>query len=58
VGVHRRELPARAATLLDAGALAALAPIDDVRATGTYRLDAARSLIERGLGELAHEAGA
>ncbi|HYS12362.1 MAG TPA: FAD binding domain-containing protein [Burkholderiaceae bacterium] len=58
VGVHRRELPARATTLFDAGALAALAPIDDVRATGTYRLDAARSLIERGLGELAHEAGA
>ena len=58
VGVHRRELPACAAALLDAGALAPLAPIDDVRATGAYRLDAARSLIERALNELAHEAGA
>jgi CO/xanthine dehydrogenase FAD-binding subunit len=57
-GVARRDLRSRATQLLDAGALAPLAPIDDVRATRDYRLEAARCLIERGLGELALEAGA
>jgi CO/xanthine dehydrogenase FAD-binding subunit len=37
--------------------LAALAPIDDVRATADYRRDAALELVRRGLAELAAEAG-
>jgi CO/xanthine dehydrogenase FAD-binding subunit len=57
-GVARADVPARAARLLQADALAPLAPIDDVRATRTYRLDAARSLIERALIELAGAAAA
>jgi CO/xanthine dehydrogenase FAD-binding subunit len=36
---------------------AALAPIDDVRATADYRREAARELVRRGLAELAAEAG-
>jgi CO/xanthine dehydrogenase FAD-binding subunit len=53
LGVARGDVPARAAALLDAGALAPLAPIDDVRATREYRLDAARCLVLRALRELA-----
>ena len=53
LGLPRAEIPVRAAALLDAGALDALAPIDDVRATGDYRLDAARGLVLRALNELA-----
>jgi CO/xanthine dehydrogenase FAD-binding subunit len=37
--------------------LAALAPIDDVRATADYRREAALELVRRGLAELAAEAG-
>jgi CO/xanthine dehydrogenase FAD-binding subunit len=58
LGLARGDLPAHAARLLGAGALAPLAPIDDVRATRHYRLDAARSLIERAISELAREGGA
>jgi CO/xanthine dehydrogenase FAD-binding subunit len=53
LGLARRELPARGVELLDTGALVPLAPIDDVRATREYRLDAARCLIERALSEFA-----
>jgi CO/xanthine dehydrogenase FAD-binding subunit len=35
--------------------LAPLAPIDDVRATAAYRLDAAATLVRRALAELADE---
>ena len=38
--------------------LAALAPIDDVRATAAYRADAAATLVGRALDELAHEQAA
>lgn len=58
LGAARRDLPARGVDLLDADALEPLAPIDDVRATGEYRLDAARCLIERALSEMAQEAAA
>jgi CO/xanthine dehydrogenase FAD-binding subunit len=56
LGAPRREVPARTAQLLAAGACAPLAPIDDVRAPRDYRLDAAHCLIERALSELAREA--
>jgi CO/xanthine dehydrogenase FAD-binding subunit len=55
VGVQRADVAACTTALLDGGALAVLAPIDDVRATRDYRLDAARSLVERVLAELARE---
>jgi len=58
LGLAREDLPAHAARLLGAGVLAPLAPIDDVRATSDYRLDVARCLIERAVGELAHWGGA
>ena len=58
VGTPRAGVPARAAALLNAGLLDALAPIDDVRATRDYRLDAARRLVERALVELSRETGA
>jgi CO/xanthine dehydrogenase FAD-binding subunit len=57
-GVARSDLCTRATHLLDAGALAPLAPVDDVRSTREYRLDVARCLIERALAELVDEAGA
>lgn len=55
LGAARGDIPALARKLLAGDALAALTPIDDVRATGAYRLDAARSLLERALAELAVE---
>ena len=58
LGLSRGDLPAHVVRLLGAGALAPLAPIDDVRATRDYRLDAARCLIERAIGELASGTGA
>ena len=58
LGAPRGDLPVQAARLLNGEALAPLAPIDDVRATGDYRLDAARCLIERAIGELARGTGA
>ncbi|HTT10897.1 MAG TPA: FAD binding domain-containing protein [Burkholderiaceae bacterium] len=58
LGVLRKEVRARAGQLLEPAAFAPLAPIDDVRATRAYRLDAVRCLVERALGELAEEAGA
>jgi CO/xanthine dehydrogenase FAD-binding subunit len=42
--------------LIDAAALAPLSPIDDVRGTATYRLDAVGSLIARGVAGLSREA--
>jgi CO/xanthine dehydrogenase FAD-binding subunit len=57
-GVARSDLCTRGTHLLDAGALAPLAPVDDVRSTREYRLDAARCLIARALAELVDEAGA
>lgn len=58
LGVARPAVPARGRALLDAGALAPLAPIDDVRATRAYRLAAARDLLDRALTELTQKAGA
>jgi CO/xanthine dehydrogenase FAD-binding subunit len=58
LGVPRRDMPAAVQALLANDALAGLAPIDDVRATRSYRLDAARTLLERALIELATEPGA
>jgi N-methylhydantoinase B len=55
IGVARADLSVRAAELIDAGALAPLAPIDDLRATREYRLDAARCIVLRALSELAIE---
>ena len=49
----RRDLPARAATLLGAGALHGLAPISDVRGSAGFRLAAAGELIRRAIGEAA-----
>lgn len=49
----RAVLAQRAAALADDAALAPLAPIDDVRGTRAYRLDAVRTLIVRALTELA-----
>lgn len=57
-GTPRADVRARVTALLDAGALDVLAPIDDVRATGGYRLDAARGLIERAMAELSDKAAA
>jgi N-methylhydantoinase B len=57
MGVARAEVRARARQLLDGGAFAPLAPIDDVRATRVYRLEAARCMIERALAGLADEGG-
>jgi len=56
LGTARAEVPERARALLDRGALDVLAPIDDVRATRDYRLDAARGLVLRALSELAEPA--
>jgi CO/xanthine dehydrogenase FAD-binding subunit len=58
LGVARGDLSVHAARLLDGDAFAPLAPIDDVRATHDYRLDAVRCLIERAIGELARGTGA
>ncbi len=52
LGATRGEIGARAGALLDA-ALASLAPIDDIRGTRAYRLDAARGLLARAFAELA-----
>jgi CO/xanthine dehydrogenase FAD-binding subunit len=52
LGAPRGEVVARAESVLDA-ALAPLSPIDDVRGTRAYRLDAVRRLIIRALTELA-----
>lgn len=41
------------AALVDEDCLAPLAPIDDIRATAAYRLDACRTLLRRGLATLA-----
>lgn len=46
---------ARAASLVRAGDLAVLSPIDDVRGTAAYRLDVAGHLIQRALRDLADE---
>jgi N-methylhydantoinase B len=43
------KLDADFARTITADELAALAPIDDVRATAVYRMDAARELIARAL---------
>ncbi|MFO1199921.1 MAG: FAD binding domain-containing protein [Burkholderiaceae bacterium] len=51
-GMVPEQLRARAESLVDASVLAPLAPIDDVRASAAYRLDAARALLARGLAEL------
>ena len=40
------------APVLDASHLAPLAPLDDVRGTGRYRLDAARTLVTRALDQV------
>ena len=59
LGVARADVPVVARRLLAADdALAPLAPIDDIRATGVYRLAAARCLLERALSELAAERSA
>ncbi len=55
LGLARPDVPAAARKLLAGDVLGSLAPIDDVRATRTYRLDAARSLVERALTELSQE---
>jgi CO/xanthine dehydrogenase FAD-binding subunit len=55
IGGRRADVPERTAALLDGDALGPLAPIDDVRGTRAYRLDAARSLVLRALTELARE---
>ena len=53
LGATRAEAGARAAALLSRPeALAPLAPIDDVRGTRVYRLDAVRRLLARALAEL------
>ena len=48
--------PGSVMALIDAAALAPLSPIDDVRGTATYRLDAVGSLIARGVCGLMQEA--
>lgn len=53
LGLPRVQVATRAAALLDSGVLAALAPIDDVRGTRGYRLEAARTLVLRAVTELA-----
>jgi CO/xanthine dehydrogenase FAD-binding subunit len=53
LGVRRTDVAGQVAAQLDAGALAPLAPIDDVRGSRAYRLDAARGLVARALAELA-----
>jgi CO/xanthine dehydrogenase FAD-binding subunit len=58
MGVTRGDVSSRTAQLLAGGACAPLAPIDDVRATRDYRLDAAQCLIERAMSERAREAAA
>ncbi len=52
LGVARREVAARAEALIDA-ALAPLSPIDDVRGTRAYRLEAVRRLLARLMQEAA-----
>lgn len=52
IGTARGELGARAGALLDS-ALEPLAPIDDIRGTRAYRLDAVRCLLARAFRELA-----
>lgn len=47
---------AEAASRLEAGHFADLAPIDDVRASGAYRLNAAQALVRDALAELASTA--
>jgi CO/xanthine dehydrogenase FAD-binding subunit len=46
---------AQAAALVRPGDLAVLSPIDDVRGTAAYRLDAAERLVQRALRDLADE---
>lgn len=53
LGARRAEVAERARALLDGDALAPLAPIDDVRGTRAYRLDAARTLLARAFAEVA-----
>jgi CO/xanthine dehydrogenase FAD-binding subunit len=55
VGRTTGELAAGVAHLVDADALAPLAPMDDVRGTAAYRREAAARLIARGLAELGAE---
>ncbi len=55
VGRTTGELVAGVADLIDADALAPLAPLDDVRGTAAYRREAAARLIVRGLAELGEE---
>jgi CO/xanthine dehydrogenase FAD-binding subunit len=55
VGRTAGELAAGVADLIDADALAPLAPLDDVRGTAAYRREAAARLITRGLAELGAE---
>jgi CO/xanthine dehydrogenase FAD-binding subunit len=45
--------PEAASRAVDAAMLAVLSPIDDVRASATYRFDAALTLVRRALGRLA-----
>jgi CO/xanthine dehydrogenase FAD-binding subunit len=52
-GLAPAALAREAAALADDDALAPLAPIDDVRGTAAYRRDAVRTLLARGLRELA-----
>jgi len=64
----RRERPALEARLLGVAReriadmpvavdLAPIAPIDDIRATASYRCDAVLTLVKRALAELARESG-
>lgn len=57
VGRSTGDLAAGVADLIDADALAPLAPLDDVRGTAAYRREAAARLIARGLAELGMEFG-
>jgi len=57
-GLPRGEFSAAARDLLAGDVFGALSPIDDVRATRAYRLDAVRSLLQRALAELAMERAA
>jgi len=55
VGRTAAELAAGVGELIDADALMALTPLDDVRGTAAYRREMAARLIERGLAELGAE---
>jgi CO/xanthine dehydrogenase FAD-binding subunit len=53
-----RPAPALAHVAIPEGALASLAPIDDVRATARYRVHAARALLEDAIHDISREIGA